>query len=188
MEKNNLPQARRFNAKAVGFLFLIIAVIIIVLLLQDKDSSITPSRPARPNPGQAAPNFSFPGLDGKIVTLADYRGKVVLLNIWATWCPSCVEEMPSLEKLHRELGGTSFTLLAASIDQQGANAVLPFMRNHRLTFPALLADEDLVQRLYGITGVPESFIIDKEGIIAKVVIGPVDWAAPEMVSYLRKLL
>jgi cytochrome c biogenesis protein CcmG/thiol:disulfide interchange protein DsbE len=92
---------------------------------------------------------------------------VVLLNIWATWCPPCVEEMPSMEKLHQELKDDGFEILAVSIDVSGAKAVIPFMKKHKLSFPALTDTKGAIKSLYQTTGVPESFIIDKDGIIVE---------------------
>ena len=106
---------------------LIVVGVGIIVLLQTKDSSFNLSRKPRLEKGVPAPNFTLPGLDGKMVSLADYKGKVVLLNIWATWCPPCVEEMPSMEKLYQELKGEGFEILAVSIDVLGAKAVIPFM-------------------------------------------------------------
>ena len=110
---------------------------------------------------------------------------MVLLNIWATWCPPCVEEMPSMEKLYRELKDEGFEILAVSIDVLGAKAVLPFMIEHKLNFPALTDSEGDIKSLYQTTGVPESFIIDKDGIIVEKVISPRDWAA---IRFFRNLI
>ena len=138
--------------------------------------------------GDTAPNFTFPGLDGKMVSLADYRGKVVFLNIWATWCPPCRKEMPSMEKLYQQLKGEDFEILAVSVDTAGATVVGPFMKELHLSFPALLDTRGTAQNLYGTTGLPESFIIGRKGIIQKIVIGPTDWSTPEMVRFFRNLL
>ena len=138
--------------------------------------------------GVPAPSFTLPGLDGKMVSLADYKGKVVLLNIWATWCPPCVEEMPSMEKLHQELKGETLEILAVSIDVSGANTVIPFMKKHKLSFPALTDTNGAIKNLYKTTGVPESFIIDKDGVIVEKIIGPRDWATPGAISYFRSLI
>ncbi len=133
--------------------------------------------------GTPAPDFTFPGLDGKKVSLSDYRGKVVLVNIWATWCPPCVEEMPSMEKLYQKFKGENFEILAVSIDEPGLKAVAPFMRKSNLTFPALIDSEGAIKAVYGITGVPESFIVDKQGILIKKIVGPVDWASPAVFRF-----
>ena len=186
--KEEIQKARRANLQSILLIFLIIIGVGIIVLLQTKDSSFKLSGKPRLVKGVPAPIFTLPGLDGKMVSLADYKGKVVLLNIWATWCPPCVDEMPSMEKLHQELMGESFEILAVSIDVSGAKAVLPFMKKHKLSFPALTDSKGDIKNLYQTTGVPESFIIDKDGIIVEKVIGPRDWATPGVIRYFRNLI
>ena len=181
------PDDRRSLKHIIFFAFIII-VVGVVILLQRKDSFLNLSYKPRVKPGLPAPNFTFPGLDDKKVSLTDFKGKVVFLNIWATWCPPCREEMPSMEKLYQELKGEDFEILAVSIDASGATVVAPFMKEYNLSFPALLDPEGTIQNLYGTTGVPESFIIGKEGIIEKIVIGPMDWSTPEVVRFFRNLI
>lgn len=163
-----------------------VALGIFVLYQLQKNSDSPTNRPLvvvdRP-----APDFSLPRLDGEIVRLSDFRGKVVFLNIWATWCSPCREEMPSMERLYQEMKGQPFEILAVSIDILGAKAVAPFMTEFKLSFPALLDPQGSIQRLYGATGVPESFIIDKNGIIAAKVIGARDWASPDAVKVIKDL-
>jgi peroxiredoxin len=167
---------------------LIVILVGILILLQTKDSLYQPSGVQQLTKGRPAPNFSLPGLDGQTVSLTDYKDKVVLLNIWATWCPPCVEEMPSMEKLYQELGGDGFEILAVSIDESGSKDVRPFMKKHKLSFPALTDQEGTIKGLYQTTGVPESFVIDKDGTLLEIVIGPRDWAAPEVVRYFQNLI
>ena len=172
-------------------LMLVVLILIgggIIFLLQTKDSSFNLSGKPRLGKGAAAPNFSLPGLDGKMITLADYKGKVVFLNIWATWCPPCVQEMPSMKKLYQELNGEGFEILAVSIDASGGEAVIPFMKKYGLSFPALLDTKSSIKSLYQTTGVPESFIIDKDGIIAEKIIGPREWASPDAIRLIRNLI
>lgn len=169
-------------------IFLVIVGVGIIVLLQTKDSSFNLSGRPRLGKGVSAPDFALPDLDGKTVTLADYKGKVVLLNIWATWCPPCVEEMPSMEKLYQELKDKDFAILAVSIDVSGAKAVIPFMEKHKLSFSVLTDTEGAIKSLYQTTGVPESFIIDKQGIIVEKVIGPRDWAAPSTIRSFQNLI
>ena len=127
--------------------------------------------------GSTAPDFTLPLLNGGTATLSDYRGKVVLLNIWATWCNPCREEMPSMQTLSQQLKGKPFVILAASIDVRGALDVQPFVQQLGLTFPILLDQDKKLPDMYQTTGVPESLIIDKNGVIKKRVIGPADWSS-----------
>jgi peroxiredoxin len=137
--------------------------------------------------GVAAPDFTLPGLNGNLVSLADYRGKAVLLNIWATWCPPCVAEMPSMEKLYQTMKGEDFDIVAVSIDESGAEAVAAFMEKYKLNFTVLTDPKGTLKYKYQTTGIPESYIIDKNGTIVEKIIGPRDWAAPEAVRILQEL-
>jgi len=186
--KEETQKVRRVNPQSIILIVLFVVGVGILVLLQIKDSSFNLSGKPRLGKGVPAPNFTLPDRDGKMVSLADYKGKVVLLNIWATWCPPCVEEMPSMEKLHQELKDESFEILAVSVDVSGAKAVIPFMKKHKLSFPALTDTKGAIKSLYQTTGVPESFIIDKEGIIIEKVIGPRDWAASGAIRFFRNLI
>lgn len=161
---------------------------VVMVLLQTRDSTFNRSGPSLLDRGKPAPDFSLYDLEGDEVRLSDYRGKVVLLNIWATWCPSCVEEMPSMEKLHQNLQKEGLVIIAVSIDASGLDAVKPFMKEHKLTFPALVDPDGTTRRLYRLTGVPESFVIDREGIIVDRILGPRDWGSAEVIRYFRKLI
>jgi len=135
-----------------------------------------------------APDFAVPDLQGQAIRLSGLRGQVVLLNLWATWCPPCRDEMPSMERLWQQLRPQGFVLLAVSEDEKGAAVVEPFVRQLGLTFPVLLDPEGQVGRSYGVWGYPESFLIDREGRVVERVIGPRDWTAPEHVRSLERLL
>jgi len=188
MEETEVHTAEKRSRKPITFIvFIFIAVPVIVFLLWYVSFFHRSHKPLV-LVGDPAPVFTFPGLDGKMVSLTDYKGKVVFLNIWATWCPPCGEEMPSMEKLYRQLKDEDFEILAVSIDTSGAEAVGPFMKELGLSFPALLDPGGTMQNLYGPTGLPESFIIGKEGVIEKIVIGPMDWSTPEVVRFFRNLL
>ena len=183
-----IQKVQRVNLQSMLPIFLFIIGVGVIVLLQTKDSSFNLTGKPRVVKGVPAPNFTLPGLDGKMVSLTDYKGKVVFLNIWATWCPPCVEEMPSMEKLYQELKGEAFEILAVSIDASGAKDVLPFMKKYKLSFPALTDNRGTIKELYQTTGVPESIIIDKDGIIVEKVIGPRDWATPGAIRYFRNLI
>ena len=137
--------------------------------------------------GSPAPDFTLRDLDGQEIRLSSLRGKVVLLNFWATWCPPCREEVPSMVKLNRAMAGRPFQMLAVSIDEGGRESVAGYFKESGSTLPALLDTDRSVGRLYGITGVPETFVIDGKGVILKKVIGPMDWSDPEVLRYLEGL-
>jgi peroxiredoxin len=138
--------------------------------------------------GAAAQDFELPTLMGDYVKLSDYRGKVVFLNIWATWCPPCREEMPSLESLYQRLKGQEFEMLAVSIDREREKVVGPFAAKYGLTFPVLLDPDSKTYRLYGLTGIPESFIVDKSGVVIHKIIGPQDWIKKEWLDYFDRII
>ena len=190
MEEKEVHKTSRSIYKAVAlFIIVIAACFVAAALLKQKEPSANLPKQSQSSKKSPAPGFNLPGLDGKMASLADYKGKVVLLNIWATWCPSCVEEMPSMENLYRQLKSKDFEILTVSIDESGAQAVTPFMQRYKLTFPVLLdPGGKTVKRLYRITGVPESFIIGKEGNVEQVIIGPVDWTAPEAIGFFKGLI
>ena len=141
-----------------------------------------------PRIGKPLADFTLPDLQGRSVQLAALRGKVVFVNVWATWCPPCVEEMPTIQQLYERLHGQGLEILAVSLDNLGAQIVVPFMQSRRLSFPTLLDTKNLVQRLYRTTGVPESFVVDKRGILVDKVVGPRDWIHPQIIAQFERLL
>ena len=187
MKLRNAPdqKSKTTNYRAVVLVFLAVAGLLILFSLKQNNLYLNYS-PLKT--GLSAPNFTFPGRDGKMVSLSDYRGNVVLVNIWATWCPPCVDEMPSMERLYKELKGEDFEILAVSIDSLGPKAVAPFMKKYNLSFPALMDPDGTIQTLYQTIGIPESFIVDQEGILIKKIIGPRDWATPEVIGFFRDLI
>jgi peroxiredoxin len=142
----------------------------------------------RPGVGYAAPGFALPDVHGKMHSLAEYRGKVVFLNLWATWCPPCREEMPAMERLYRRLEGRDFVMLAVSQDEGGAKVVGPFVQQMNLSFTVLLDPEASLSPRYGVTGYPETFVIDRDGRVIEHTIGPADWDTAAYVSYFTSLL
>jgi peroxiredoxin len=140
-------------------------------------------------PGSRAPQFEARNIaTDSLVTLGAYRGKVVLLNIWATWCLPCRKEMPSLERLHQRLQGTDFRVVAVSVDVGDEKVVEDFVREMTLTFDILHDPSTTIQRVYQTTGVPESFVIDREGVIVKKEIGDRQWDSPTNETLIRRLL
>jgi peroxiredoxin len=137
-----------------------------------------------PREGGQAPDFVLKDLSGREVRLGDLRGKVVLVNFWATWCPPCRGEIPSMMKLNSAMAGKQFQMLAISIDEGGKDAVEGFFRESGAKLPALLDSDQKISKLYGATGVPETFVVDKKGVILKKVVGAMDWSDPQVVQFL----
>jgi peroxiredoxin len=139
--------------------------------------------------GSRAPEFQAVDLrTGRPATLADYRGRVVLLNVWATWCHPCRIEMPAMERLSRDLAGTDFRIVAVSVDEGDSSEVSAFAKELGLTFDILHDQSGMIKRAYQTKGVPESFVIDRRGIIVKRVIGAAEWNAPVNQMLIRRLL
>lgn len=142
-----------------------------------------------------APDVSFQTLDGKTVQLADYRGKVVLVNFWATWCEPCRGEIPELIELQRRYGPKGFVVLGVAMDSEGRAAVEPFARRPQfdvggqkvaIEYPVVLGNDDVAAKFGGIIGLPTSVVISPQGRVVKKVFGPIDVA--ELSTLLTQLL
>jgi peroxiredoxin len=148
--------------------------------------------------GAEAPDFTVNTLDGGTVRLSDFRGeKVVLVNVWATWCGPCLVEMPSMQRLYESMEGEDFEILAVSVDARLGERDLSgrlggdlsaFAEELNLTFPVLHDPAGAIQRLYQTTGVPESFVVGKDGIIYKKVAGDTEWDSTQNEELVRRLL
>lgn len=139
--------------------------------------------------GKPAPDFSLADLNEKHYRLSDFRGKVVFLNFWATWCKPCREEMPSMEILNKNFEKDGLVILAVSIDRVTTTRdIPPFVKGMNLTFPVLVDSWGQTDKPYKRMGVPETFIIDQQGIIQEIVIGPRDWTRIDSLQVLTKLL
>ena len=150
--------------------------------------SVAVSTPESPRVGFRAPTFSLPDLHGNEVNLSDLRGKVVLVNFWATWCGPCVIEMPSMEKLYREFHNEGFEILAVSNDSQGQLVTKPFKEQFGLTFPILHDLHHEVNAAYHIRSIPASMLIGKDGVITYRVPGARDWYSEKARDMIRHLL
>ena len=137
--------------------------------------------------GDLAPDFQLEDTAGNRVALADLRGKVVLVNFWATWCPPCRAEMPSMEKLNQAMVGEDFVMLAINVEENGRDTVAAFLKQASHSFSVLLDEQGVVQNRYGVYRFPETFVITKAGIIDDKVIGAIDWAHPETIEYFKDL-
>lgn len=140
-----------------------------------------------PSFGQPVADIALPDLDGKTVRLSDFRGQVVLVNFWATWCPPCVEEMPSLQKLQEVLGDKGLHVLAISVDDN-LEDVEKFQKDLQVTLPILLDPGAKVAHSFATFKFPETYVVDREGKLAAKVIGPRDWVAPLVIHEFLGLL
>jgi len=135
----------------------------------------------------AAPAFVLPAPDGRKVSLAQFRGKVVFLNFWATWCESCRDEMPSMERLYREFKGKGLEVVAVNVKDKRADA-LAFVKKLGLSYTVLMDPEGEVGLLYGAFGLPVTYIIDARGVVLARLWGPADWSSPAAKKLFSALL
>ncbi len=141
------------------------------------------SRP--PHIGNAAKDFTVQDSD-RTVSLNQFRGQVVVLNFWATWCPPCLEELPSLMTMQERMKGRGIVVVGVSIDVDG-NAYHSFLKQHGINFLTVRDPQQKVAGMYGTSGWPETYIIDRQGILRRKIVGPIDWNSPEVVQFLSRL-
>jgi thiol-disulfide isomerase/thioredoxin len=130
---------------------------------------------------------TLPDLNGKQVSLSDFKGKILFINFWATWCPPCREEMPSMQKLHDRLKSKDFVLVAIDL-QEPVEPVKKYIKEYQFTFMTLLDSEGGVGSLFGIRSIPTTLILDKEGMIIGVAIGARDWASKKSIALFEHLI
>ncbi|MCI5220616.1 MAG: TlpA family protein disulfide reductase [Candidatus Electrothrix sp. LOE2] len=190
MRRNNMPMNK--------ILFIVILLCFSLMLSscrqeeeqQRKMSGEPPPRVITMQPdgppvqGNPAPDFTLVDIEGKTWTLADLKGQVVFLNFWATWCPPCVSEMPAMQNLYNTLPQDQFKMLAILYGDEARNATA-FAEKLDITLPILLDEGNQVGMNYGLTGVPETFILDKKGIIREKFQGPAEWDSADAIHMLR---
>ena len=135
-----------------------------------------------------APGFKIENLAGGKAGLEDYKGKVVLLNFWATWCMPCRAEMPGMESLWQKYKEQDFVVAAVSVDEGSRGRIETFSKLFDLNFPILLDPESKVSDLYKVSNMPTSFLIDRDGKIISRIVGTDDWTSPEAIQLVEKLL
>jgi peroxiredoxin len=179
---------RRLRVSLLGAA-LVLAAVFVLVLMRERQRRQPVSVADTVATGKLAGDFKLTDIEGRSVSLASLRGKVVFLNFWATWCAPCLTEMPSMEKLYDAFAERSdFAMLAVSQDAKGAAVVLPYVRKHGYHFEVLLDPQSKVAESYDITGVPETFIIDRDGRIVAHHLGAFDWARQDVREALRELL
>jgi peroxiredoxin len=137
--------------------------------------------------GSKAPDFTVKDADGRPVALQDFRGSVVFLNFWRTDCPPCAAEMADMERVARAFSGRKFQMMPVSLDID-AEQVEQFYRDLSLTMPAYIDPGRNVATRYAVRGTPETFIINRDGIVAEYYVGPRNWASPDMLARLDNLI
>jgi peroxiredoxin len=142
---------------------------------------------SRPAETIAAPELELSDLTGRPIRLRDFRGRVVLLNFWATWCAPCREEMPALETLAQELGPQGLAVVGVNA-KESRSKVEAFVREHGLRFPILLDPDGRAVEAYQVFGLPATFVVDRRGTLVGTVLGIRDWTGPDARAYLRQLL
>ena len=142
----------------------------------------------KPNRQQQAKDFNVAALEGGKLRLADLKGKVVFLNLWATWCPPCKEEMPAMERLWQRYKDQGLVVIALSMDASGAKVVKPFIEEAKYTYRVGLDPKMEIAQLYGARSVPSTFIIDRSGVLRAIALGPRDWDGRASFAYFDALL
>jgi cytochrome c biogenesis protein CcmG, thiol:disulfide interchange protein DsbE len=176
------------NAKTRVKLLAIVGSVVALVAAGVAGKALTADvRPVRP--GSKAPDFRAVNLaTGDTVSLRDYDGDVILLNIWATWCAPCEVEMPSMQRLHELLGPSGLKIVAISIDAEESEFVTRWAEERGLTFDILHDQRGTIAVDYQATGQPESYVIDRDGVIVRKVWGAVEWDEPVESAVIRRLL
>ncbi len=182
--------------KSIGLLLVILAMvpfIITSVMAQDQSSASSQISSACDSFGvvkslveRKAPSFCLKTLDGNQVILNDLKGKHILLKFWATWCPSCVEELPMMEKFS-EGRKDQLVILLAAIDGEKEKKVQRLIKEKKVTLPVLLDPKAKTARSYGVNFIPVSFLISQEGLIVGTVVGERDWVSPKAWSAVKEL-
>jgi peroxiredoxin len=188
-----MPFLRLPTKKFIPFIVLVVIIVVVVIVAwreQQKTDSVSalPGPPVkllspekRPSEGT---DFTLPDVSGKSIRLADLRGNVVLVNFFATWCSPCRDEMPTLENVFRAYQNKGFVVLGVAGDSKGKEVVEPFVKKYGVTFPVVLDDENVVQRQYGVRGIPAVYLFDRHGKIATMYVGGANWDSAEAHAFL----
>ena len=181
-------RSSRLGTRAILTLSLLGAALALPGTLAAVEDSYAALALVRLTPPGAAKEFTTPAPGGGAVSLASYRGRVVLLNFWATWCPPCLVEMPAMERLHGRLRDKGLVVLAISLDADSEAVVAPFLKEHGFTFPVGLDPQQRVGSLYGVRALPSTFLLDKKGRVVAQALGPREWDGPAGLAVIDALL
>ncbi len=151
-------------------------------------AGVRQSKGVGPRIGFTAPDFELADTHGQMVRLSDYRGKVVLLNFWATWCGPCRIEMPTFQVLTEDYRDQPFSVVAVAGDLEGVERVEPFMRGLGLTFPGLIDQDGRIQDIYMVNALPMTYVLDRNGTVVYKMVGFFDWNQPKFRKLVEDLL
>ncbi|MBF0319320.1 MAG: TlpA family protein disulfide reductase [Nitrospirae bacterium] len=138
--------------------------------------------------GQEAPNFKFGAIDDKVITGTDYRGKVVIVHFWASWCTSCIGEMPSFQRFYESNKSNPSLEIITVLYKDSYDEAMKLMKKYKYSLPVYLDEKSANARAFGLTGVPETFFIDKQGILFKKILGPIEWESNAIKDLINELV
>ncbi len=172
------------KAKTTIIILLVIAAgLILFFVVRNQETKAPPVLV-----GLNAPELTVSDISGRNYSLSDLKGSVVFVNFWATWCQPCREEIPSVQALYNQFKeGTGFHMVTI-LYRDDYQRAMGYMKQNNYGFPVFLDNSGKTARSYGVTGVPETYVVDKKGILREKIIGPLDWSSPEAVSRISELL
>ncbi|MEW6569681.1 MAG: TlpA disulfide reductase family protein [Nitrospirota bacterium] len=170
------------NKALILLIILLLVAVFVILLITERggEKVITVGNPA--------PDVRLVDADGNAINLSDLKGSVIFVHFWATWCESCTDEMPSIQQLSNIFSDNSEFRLITVIYRDSSSNVMSYMDENHYSFPVYFNPDNTAARKFGITGVPESFVIDRNGILREKIIGPSDWDSTGMLTTFRNLL
>ena len=172
--------------KPKSVILVVIFIVAIVLVLFSVKREETPRTKAVV--GLNAPEVSLSDPSGKTSTLSELKGSVVFINFWATWCPPCIEEMPSIQNLYNGFKDKKEFRMVTILYKDDYEKAMAYLKQNNYTVPVLIDREGKSAKAYGVTGVPETYIVDKQGVLREKVIGPADWNSTQADSLIANLL
>jgi len=161
----------------------IVAIVIVFFSVKREETPMT-----KAVVGLNAPEFSLSDPSGKTYTLSELKGSVVFINFWATWCPPCIEEMPSIQNLYNGFKDKKEFRMVTILFKDDYGKAMAYLKQNNYAIPVLIDGNGKAAKAYGVTGVPETYIVDKQGVLRQKVIGPADWNSTEADSLISNLL